>query len=77
VDRGCVDPSSRDVSSTTMTSRSDMDTIVVTYDVQIYEYNKEAECIIEERIDENKKMIKRTRKCENDQLFICKLCKVI
>ena len=60
-----------------MTSRSDMDTIVVTYDVQIYEYNQQAECIIEEKFDEEKKIMQRTRICENDQLFICKLCKVI
>jgi hypothetical protein len=60
-----------------MTSRSDMDTIVVTYDVQIHEYNQQAECIIEEiGFDEQMKM-QRRRQCENDQLFICQLCKVI
>jgi len=66
-----------------MTSRSDMDTIVVTHDVQIYEYNQNAdnqklECIIEEiGFNEEKGKMERRRKCENNELFICKLCKVI
>jgi hypothetical protein len=60
-----------------MTQRSDMDTIVVTYDIHIYDYNQQAECIIQEMgFDEQMKMQKR-RICENDQLFICKLCKVM
>ena len=60
-----------------MTSRSDMDTIVVTYDVQISDYNEKAVCIIEEKFDEGKNIMQRIRACENDKLFICKLCKVI
>jgi hypothetical protein len=61
-----------------MTSRSDMDTIVVTHDVQIHEYNQKAECIIEEIGFNNEKMkMERRRQCQNDQLFLCKFCKVI
>ena len=61
----------------TMTSRSDMDTIVVTHDVQICDYNQQAECIIEEMGFNEQMKMERRRTCENNKLFICKFCKVI
>jgi hypothetical protein len=47
----------------------------VTYNLQIDE--KEAvKCIIEENSSDDPKKIQRERKCKNDKLFLCQLCKV-